>query len=249
MLSYDFMEAESLTYDLQTLLLIQLLTYDFSLTIFLSYDFQLYTNTMSRNNNQTRADEDESFDLSMLISWDVYHYQWTPETAGNFEAWHKTTPFYRQFRSMDANSFTTSTTAVTASTNRSAVFTDSQEFDENLLRDTPRPNRFELVGPSKARLPVWDPKRKTADIWSKFEQGARKDTGEPKVFCRRCKTSMGYRIAGSSGTSTMNRHYKNARCKSAVPDVDIAAGRPRPQQQRLINMPGIVSHVRTRMGN
>jgi len=246
MLPYDFMEPEFLTYDLLTfahqIANLRLQPQNL-LNLRLSTRYN-YTNTMSRNNNQTGADEEETFDLSMLISWDDHHYQWTPETANNFEKWHKTTPFARQFRSMDATSFTTTTTAVTASTSRSAVFSDSQEFESNLLRSPPRPN---LVGPNKARLPVWGQKRKTADIWSKFEQGARKDTGGPKVFCKRCRLSMGHGSAGSSGTSTMKTHLSSARCKAAVPNVDFAAGGSQPQQQRLTNMPGIVSHVRTRV--
>ena len=204
---------------------------------------------MSRNTNQTANRAHEGFDISMLISWDTYYYQWRVETAQQYEAWHAPTQFYGQFRSIDSASFTIATTAATASTlgSRSAVFLDSQEFEDGSFRATPQTN--ESVGPKKAKLPVRDYKQKSAEIWSRFEQGARKDTGQPKVFCKRCRASMGHGSAGSSGTNTMNTHYKSARCKNAVPAHDIVAGGSQPQQQRITNMPGIVSHVITRVRN
>lgn len=59
----------------------------------------------------------------------------------------------------------------------------------------------------------WDGK-KTSDIWKGFEQVAHERTGQPKVMCKRCKTTLAHPAAKRAGTSALQHHLKKGGCRA-----------------------------------
>jgi hypothetical protein len=57
----------------------------------------------------------------------------------------------------------------------------------------------------------WDHKKR-ASVWDHFEQVAHKRTGEPKVMCKRCLTTLTHPNIRRGGTSPMNTHLKGNTC-------------------------------------
>lgn len=59
----------------------------------------------------------------------------------------------------------------------------------------------------------WDGK-KTSEIWQNFEQVAHEKTGQPKVMCRRCLTTLTHPGYKRAGTSTLQHHLKGGACRA-----------------------------------
>lgn len=59
----------------------------------------------------------------------------------------------------------------------------------------------------------WDGKR-TSDIWENFEQVAHEETGQPKVMCKRCSTTLTHPGYKRAGTSTLQHHLKGGACRA-----------------------------------
>lgn len=58
----------------------------------------------------------------------------------------------------------------------------------------------------------WDGK-KTSVLWEHFEQVAHEKTGEPKVMCKRCFTTLTHPGHKRTGTSALKAHLKGGTCR------------------------------------
>lgn len=55
--------------------------------------------------------------------------------------------------------------------------------------------------------------RKDQRVWDEFDQVAHENTGEPKITCKRCHTTVTYPQLRHRGTSPMNTYLKSTTCK------------------------------------
>lgn len=54
---------------------------------------------------------------------------------------------------------------------------------------------------------------KTSVLWEHFEQVAHEKTGEPKVMCKRCFTTLTHPGHKRTGTSALKAHLKGGTCR------------------------------------
>jgi hypothetical protein len=58
----------------------------------------------------------------------------------------------------------------------------------------------------------WDGKKKS-DLWENFEQVAHEKTGEPKVMCKHCFSTLAHPGHKRAGTSALKTHLKGGSCR------------------------------------
>jgi hypothetical protein len=58
----------------------------------------------------------------------------------------------------------------------------------------------------------WDGKKKS-DLWENFEQVAHEKTGEPKVMCKHCFSTLAHPGHKRAGTSALKTHLKGGACR------------------------------------
>ena len=58
----------------------------------------------------------------------------------------------------------------------------------------------------------WDGKKKS-ELWESFEQVAHEKTGEPKVMCKRCFTTLTQPGHKRTGTSALKAHLQGGACR------------------------------------
>ena len=58
----------------------------------------------------------------------------------------------------------------------------------------------------------WDGKKKS-ELWESFEQVAHQKTGEPKVMCKRCFSTLTHPGYKRTGTSALKAHLKGGACR------------------------------------
>src|SRR5271156_4146061 len=62
----------------------------------------------------------------------------------------------------------------------------------------------------------WDGDGLSSDVWQHFHQVAHKNTGEPKVMCKRCGKILNHPHSSGHGTNAMKRHWEKTKaCNKA----------------------------------
>lgn len=65
--------------------------------------------------------------------------------------------------------------------------------------------------------PNWESdQRRRTDVWEQFEQGARRENGEPMVLCLGCDMVLSHPNNKRAGSGNLGKHLKSTRCRKSA---------------------------------